>query len=72
VAPFAGVALDEIETQRMREEARFYSKDAGRRPFTGDPAAERSISDRVRTLVAHLVDPLYYALDQRRRAALGA
>jgi hypothetical protein len=72
VAPFAGLALDEIETQRMREEARFYSKDAARRPFTGDPAAERSISDRVRTLVAHLVDPLYYALDQRRRAALGA
>jgi hypothetical protein len=71
VAPFAGVALDDNDRQRMRDEARFYSKDAARRPFTGDPAAGRSVPDQIRALVAALVDPLYQALDRRRRAALG-
>jgi hypothetical protein len=69
VAPFAGIALDEVETGRMREEARFHSKDAARRLFTGDPADTRPASDRTHALVADLLEPLYQALDKRRGAA---
>jgi hypothetical protein len=68
VAPFAGIALDAVETRRMREEARYYSKDTARHLFTGDPD-KRSASDRAHALVADLVETLYQALDSRRRAA---
>lgn len=72
VTPLAGWTPAEDEVRHMREEARFYSKDATRRPFTGDPAVKRAVSDRARALAATLVDPLYQALDAQRRAALGA
>jgi hypothetical protein len=70
VAPFIGLSLDAAVRQRMSEEGGFYSKDAGRRPFAGDPPERRHVSDRLRRLAATFVDPLYQALDQRRRAAL--
>jgi hypothetical protein len=70
VAPFIGLTLDEQARQRMIEESTLYSKDAGRRPFTGDPPERRFISDRVRRLAATFVDPLYEALDRRRALTL--
>jgi hypothetical protein len=69
VAPFLGIDLSRDAIAAMREEARFYSKEASPRPFQGDAPDKRQVSDRARGLAADLVEPIYRALDRRRREA---
>ena len=72
LAPALGMALSAEEIARMRDEARFHSKDPQRRPFMGDAREKRVVSERVRHLAAQLVEPLYTALDRRRCTTLAS
>jgi hypothetical protein len=72
IAPALGLTLSADEIARMRDEARFHSKDPRRRPFTGDAPEKRAVSDTVRRVTTELVEPLYAALDRRRRAMLAS
>lgn len=66
VADFLKLSLDPATAARLADEARFYSKAAAPRLFTGDAAERRVIAGSVQMLAAEWLDPLYRALDQRR------
>lgn len=66
VADFLKLSLDPATQARLADEARFYSKAAAPRLFTGDAAERRAIARSVQALAAEWLDPLYRALDQRR------
>lgn len=68
VAPFLGMTLGESDIARMREESGYYSKDAARRPFTGDVREKRAVSDSIRSLAKEIAEPLYRELAHRRQA----
>lgn len=68
VADFLGLSLDAATEAKLAEEARFYSKTATPRLFTGDAPERRIIAPSVQALAAEWLDPLYHALAERRRA----
>jgi hypothetical protein len=55
---------------RMRDEARYYAKDPGKRIFTGDPPERRHLDPRTIDLAARIVEPVYRELDRCRRSQL--
>jgi hypothetical protein len=57
VAPFLGVAPDEVDLGRMAEEARYYAKDPAKRLFTGTKGV---IADSIGAMAHRLVDPAYH------------
>ncbi len=67
VAPFVGLSLDGAAVARMREEAAFYSKDPGRRPFTAERSEDRAGDPTEQCTMAH---ERYRALDARRLCQL--
>jgi hypothetical protein len=66
IARFLDIRLDAEHAARLAEEARFYSKAAVPRVFTGDAAARRDTARSVSALAAERAEPLYRALDRRR------
>ncbi len=69
LAPAIGVAPDAGDIARLREEARYYSKDPARRLFTGDRSERPALPEAFRALAEHRLEPLYRALEARRAAA---
>jgi hypothetical protein len=70
IAPRIGVEPGEDDIARLRDEARYHSKDPARRLFTGDRPERRALPDAVRALAAERLEPLYRALEARRSARL--
>jgi hypothetical protein len=62
VAPHFGLDADPSAIDRMLEESRFYSKDQGRRAFTGDLPDRHAITDAMREAAVRFAEPGYHAL----------
>jgi hypothetical protein len=69
VAPFFAIHITAPDITRMREEARFYSKDPNKRVFIGDPP-ERCVDRRLRDLAAGIVGPACSELNRCRHVQL--
>lgn len=67
-APFLGLDLGVADIARMREEARYDSKSAGRRPFVPSSAARTGMTEAICTLVEQCVMPLYEAIARHDRS----
>ena len=67
VADFLELPLGDDDVAALREEARYYSKDATRRPFDGDAPDRRAASQSLRGRATAELTPLYAALHDRRR-----
>ncbi len=68
VADFLETPLSEIDVARMRDQARYYSKDPSRRPYAGDTPDRCTLRRSVSALAAEYLDPLYRDLARRRAA----
>jgi hypothetical protein len=64
-APFIGLDLGAADIARMREEARFDSKSAERRPFIARDAAAATVKESLRARVAEGLEPLYREIARR-------
>jgi hypothetical protein len=69
IAPAIGLAADADDIARLGEEARYYTKDPGRRPFSGDRADRPPLPEALRAFIAERMQPLYDALNARRGRA---
>jgi hypothetical protein len=70
VAPLFGLAPDEEQIARMRDEAQFYAKDPVKRAFAADSATKRAVPEAVRELAREVIGPTYARLEARRMAQL--
>lgn len=71
VAPFLDLTLGEGEIVRMKEEARFDAKKAGRHPFGREATSRPALPPALQDFAARVLAPLYDELDARRRRQIG-
>jgi hypothetical protein len=62
VAVYFGLDTDPAAIARMTEESRFYSKESTPRPFTGDIAEQRAMTEEILQTARRFAEPGYRAL----------
>ena len=65
VAPNFGFETSPAAIDRMIRQSRFYSKDPAPRPFAGDAAEDRPVTDTMREAAGRFAGPAYRALASR-------
>jgi hypothetical protein len=66
VAPHFGIEIDHAAIHRMTEQAKFYSKDTDRQPFSGDDSERRPVTDEMREAARRFAEPGYRQLASYR------
>jgi len=72
VAHHFGIPLAAENVARMREEARYYAKDAGRRPFVADDVQKGLSTPEITALADRWLGTLHAGLQARRAAGFAA
>ena len=65
VAAHFGIEVDSVARERIREQARFYSKDVDSRPFSGDLSEHRPVTDEMLDAARRFAEPGYRMLASR-------